>query len=53
MLILGLYIFIIYLVAAALFVAVNNLEPNRREADTLKLLIIGLAGAAVLSHLMP
>jgi hypothetical protein len=51
MLIVGLYSFIICLVAAVTVVAVNNLEPNRREATTLKLLIIGLAGAAILAHL--
>jgi hypothetical protein len=50
MLIVGLYSFIIC-VAAVTVVAVNNLEPNRREATTLKLLIIGLAGAAILAHL--
>jgi hypothetical protein len=42
MLIVGLYSFIICLVAAVMVVAVNNLEPNHREATTLKLLIIGL-----------
>jgi hypothetical protein len=41
------------LVAAMLYVAVNNLEPDRREATALKILIIGLAGAAILAHLMP
>jgi hypothetical protein len=50
--ILSLYSFIICLVAAMLYVAVNNVEPNRREATTLKLLIIGLAGAAILTHLV-
>jgi len=47
LLIFGLYSFIICLVAALLYVAVNNLEPNRREATALKILIIGLAGAAI------
>jgi hypothetical protein len=28
------------LVAAALYVAVNNLEPNRRHASALKILIV-------------
>jgi hypothetical protein len=50
MLILSLYSFVICLVAAVLCVAVNKLEPNPREATTLKLLIIGLAGAAILAH---
>ena len=53
LLILGLYSFIICLVAAVLCVAVNNLEPNRRESTALKILIIGLAGAAILAHLTP
>ena len=53
MLILSLYNLIVCLVAAVLVVAVNNLEPNSREATTLKLLTIGQAGAAILAHLMP
>jgi hypothetical protein len=53
LLILGLYSLVICLVAAMLYVAVNNLEPNRREATALKILIIGLAVAAILAHLMP
>jgi hypothetical protein len=36
-----------------LYVAVNNLEPDRREATALKLLIVGLAAAAILAHLTP
>ena len=51
LLILGLYSLIISLVAAVLYVAVNNLEPDRREATALKILIIGLAGVAILAHL--
>ena len=51
MLIVGLYTFIICLVAAVLDVAVKKLEPNPLEAATLKLLIIGLAGAAILRPL--
>ena len=35
LLILSLYNIIICLVAALLYVAVNNVEPNRREATTL------------------
>ena len=53
MLVLSLYSFFISLIAVVLVVAVNNLEPNHREATTLKLLIIGLAGAAILAHLIP
>jgi hypothetical protein len=41
------------LVAGAFYVAVNKLEPNPRDAAGLKILIIGLAGAAILAHLMP
>jgi hypothetical protein len=51
-LILGLYILIICLLAAVLYVAVNHLEPDRREATALKILIIGLAGVAILAHLI-
>jgi hypothetical protein len=39
------------LVAAVLYVAVNNIEPNRRHATALKLLIIALAVVAILAHL--
>jgi len=53
MLILSLYNLIICLVAAVLYVAVNKVEPNSRDAAGLKILIIGLAGAAILAHLMP
>jgi hypothetical protein len=38
------------LVAAVLYVAVSKIEPNRREATGLKILIVGLAGAAILAH---
>jgi hypothetical protein len=52
LLILSLYGFIICLVAAVLYVAVNNLEPNRRYASALKIVIITLAVVAFLAHLM-
>jgi len=52
MLILSLYNFIICLLATALYAAVNRVEPNPREAAKLKILIIGLAGVAILAHLM-
>jgi hypothetical protein len=52
LLILSLYSFMICLVAAVLYVAVNNLEPNRRYASALKILIITLAVVAFLAHLM-
>ena len=51
-LILILYSFIICLVAAVLYVAVNNLESNRRYASALKILIITLAVVVLLAHLM-
>ena len=47
-----LYGFIICSVAAVLYVAVNNLEPNRRYASALKILIITLAVVAFLAHLI-
>jgi hypothetical protein len=53
MLILSLYNILICLVAAVLYVAVNRLEPNRRDATGLKIMIIGTAGAAILAHWMP
>jgi hypothetical protein len=37
--------------AAVLYVAVNKFEPNPREEAGLKILIIGVAGAAILAHL--
>jgi len=52
MLIISLYSFIICLVAATLYVAVNKLEPNPRLETALKLLIISLAGAAILAYSM-
>ena len=51
LLILSLYNILICLVAAVLYAAVSKIEPNRREATGLKILIIGLAGAAILAHL--
>ena len=52
-LLLSLYIIIVCLVAAVLYVAVNKLEPNPREGAGLKILIIGVVGAAIVAHLMP
>jgi hypothetical protein len=48
---LSLYTIFICLVAAMLYVAANKIEPNSRDAAGLKILIIGLAGAAILAHL--
>jgi len=50
MLILSLYNVIICMVAAVLYVAVNNVEPNRRHATALKVSIITLAVVAILAH---
>jgi hypothetical protein len=52
LLILGLYNFVVCLVAAVLFVVVNNLEPNRRLASALKIAIVAVAVAAILAQLM-
>ena len=40
-------------VAAMLFVAFNNTEPNRRLASVLKLLIIFVSVAAIAGRVMP
>jgi hypothetical protein len=40
-------------VAALLFVAVNNIEPNRRLALVLKLLIVFVSVAAITGRVMP
>jgi hypothetical protein len=40
-------------VAAVLFAAVNNIEPNRRYASALKLLIIFVSVAAITGRVMP
>jgi hypothetical protein len=52
LIILNLYNIIIGLVAVVLYVVVDNLEPNRRYASALKLLIVALAVAAILTLLM-
>jgi hypothetical protein len=48
---LGLYVLIICLVAAVLYVAVEAYEPNRRLASSLKRVIVAVAVAAILGHL--
>jgi hypothetical protein len=53
MLILSLYDFIVCLVAAVLYLAVDKLEPNHRDATGMKILVIGTAGAAILDHWVP
>jgi chromate transport protein ChrA len=50
-LVLSLSNIVICLVAAALYVAVNELEPNRRLASTLRIVIVAVAVAAILGHL--
>jgi hypothetical protein len=45
------YSFIICVVAAVLYVAVNAYEPSRRVAAVLKILIVTLAVAAIVGHL--
>jgi hypothetical protein len=47
------YVFGISVVAAMLFVAVNNVEPNRRYALVLELLIVFVSVAAIAGRLMP
>jgi hypothetical protein len=51
-LILSLYNLIICVVAATLYVVVNELEPNRRLASALRIVIVAVAVAAILGHLM-
>jgi chromate transport protein ChrA len=51
-LVLSLSNIVICLVAAALYVAVNELEPNRRLASALRIVIVAVAVAAILGHLM-
>jgi hypothetical protein len=48
-----LYVFVTGNVAAMLFVAVNNIEPNRRYASALKFLIVVVSVAAIARRLMP
>ena len=47
------YVFSIWAVATILFAAVNAVEPNRRYASVLKLLIVFVSVAAVAGRLMP
>ena len=49
---LSLYNLVICVVAAVLYVAVNKHEPSRRIASALKVLIVTLAVAAIVRHLM-
>ena len=47
------YVFAISYAAAMLYVSVDRLEPNRRLALVLKLLIFAAGAAAVASRLTP
>jgi hypothetical protein len=47
------YIFTIWCVAAILFVTVHEFEPNRRLALVLELLILALGTAAIARQLLP
>ena len=49
----GIYVFGISFVATVLFFAVDNIEPNHRNALVLKLLIILVSVAAIAGRLMP
>ena len=46
------YVLSICVVAAMLFVAVNEIEPNRRYASVLKFLIVFVSVAAVAGKLL-
>jgi hypothetical protein len=46
------YTFVICVIAAVLYVAVDTHEPSRRVARALKFLIITLAVAAIVGRLM-
>jgi hypothetical protein len=39
-------------VAAVLYMAVNEFEPNRRLASALRIVIVAVAVAAIFRHLM-
>jgi hypothetical protein len=47
------YALAICFLAAVLFVAINNFEPNPRLAFVLKFLILALSAAAIASRLTP
>ena len=48
-----LYVFGICVAGAILFVAVNNIEPNRRYASVPKFLIVFVSVVAIARRLMP
>jgi hypothetical protein len=47
------YVLSICVVATILFVAVEDLEPNRRYGSALKLLIVFVSAVAIARRLMP
>ncbi len=47
------YVFAICVVAAVLFLIVDEFEPNRQYANVLKFLVLALGAAAIATHLMP
>jgi hypothetical protein len=47
------HVFSICVVAAILFVSVDEIEPNRRYASVLKLLIVFVSAVAIARRLMP
>ncbi len=49
----SIYVFGICVVAAVLFVTVDKIEPNRRYAMVLKVLIVFVSAAAIARRLMP
>ena len=46
------YAFVIWFVAAVLFVTVDKFEPNPRTALAIKFLIIDISVVAVIGHLL-
>jgi hypothetical protein len=48
----GIYVFGIGVVGGTMFVAVDNIEPNRRYALVLKLLIVFVSVAAIAGRLV-
>ena len=47
------YVLTICCVAAVLFMSVNDLEPNDRNALVVKLLILAVGAAAIARQLLP
>ncbi len=47
------YVVGIWVVATILFMGVDKIEPNRRYALVLKVLVVFVAGVAIASRVMP